>query len=233
VNAGEPGAAGPQPGRPIRIVLVDDHAMVREGLRSMLESPAVHVAGEAGGGREAVELVRRLRPDVVLLDVRMPDLSGLAALEIIKSENPGTAVLIVTTYDNPEYRVKAVIGGAAGYLLKSASRQELLAAIATVAEGGSLIERDVLQAVVRRLEQGAGRGADADEDGLAGGESLTERELGVLRLVVEGLSNREIGDILSISAGTVKTHVEHIIQKLQVSDRTQAAVWAVRRGLVR
>jgi NarL family two-component system response regulator LiaR len=218
------------PARAITILLVDDHAMVREGLRSMLDAHDLQVIGEAASGREAIELARRLRPDIVLMDVRMPDVNGLTALEVIKGESPATAVIILTTYDNPEYHVKAVMGGAAGYLLKDISHQELADAIHTVAEGGSLIDRQMLLEVVRKLEQGARTGAGTDEE-RSRAEALTEREVAVLRLIVEGLSNREIAEVLCISAGTVKTHVEHIIQKLQVSDRTQAAVWAVRQGI--
>jgi DNA-binding NarL/FixJ family response regulator len=218
--------------RQIKVLIVDDHAMVREGLRAMLNAEGVLVVGEASSGREGIEMTRQLSPDVVLMDVRMPEVSGLTALEIIKADVPQTTVLMVTTYENPEYLAKAVIGGAAGYLLKSTSRQDLLDAIRTVADGGSLINRELLQEVVRKLEQGRSLTGTADDEARARFEDLTEREIAVLRLVVEGLSNRDIADVLCISAGTVKTHVEHVIQKLQVSDRTQAAVWAVRHGLV-
>ncbi len=223
--------------RKIRVLIVDDHAMVREGLRSMLSTDDLDVVGEACDGREGIELTRRLRPGIVLMDVRLPDISGLTALAVIKAEMPSTAVIMVTTYENPEYLAKAIMDGAAGYMLKSASRDELLKSIRTVADGGSLIDRNLLQEVGRQLERGrplaqvpAGTGVEDDRARL---ESLTEREVGVLRLIVEGLSNREIADVLCISPGTVKTHVEHIIDKLHVSDRTQAAVWAMRHGLAR
>lgn len=218
--------------RQIKVLIVDDHAMVREGLRAMLSTEGVVVVGEAASGREGIEMTRQLSPDVVLMDVRMPEVSGLTALEIIKTDMPQTAVLMVTTYENPEYLMKAVIGGAAGYLLKSASRGELLDAIRTVADGGSLINRDVMRAVVSRLEQGRSLAGAVGDEARARFDALTEREVAILRLVVEGLSNRDIAEVLCLSSGTVKSHVEHIIQKLQVSDRTQAAVWAVRQGFV-
>lgn len=218
--------------RQIKVLIVDDHAMVREGLRAMLSTEGVVVVGEAASGREGIEMTRQLSPDVVLMDVRMPEVSGLTALEIIKTDMPQTAVLMVTTYENPEYLMKAVIGGAAGYLLKSASRGELLDAIRKVAEGGSLIRRELLREIVSRLEQGRSLTGTARDEARARFDALSEREIAVLRLVVEGLSNRDIGEVLCLSSGTVKSHVEHIIQKLQVSDRTQAAVWAVRQGFV-
>jgi len=218
--------------RQIKVLIVDDHAMVREGLRAMLSTEGILVVGEAASGREGIEMTRQLSPDVVLMDVRMPEVSGLTALEIIKTDMPQTAVLMVTTYENPEYLMKAVIGGAAGYLLKSATRGDLLDAIRTVADGGSLINRELMREVVSRLEQGRSLIGTADNEARARFEDLTEREVAVLRLVVEGLSNRDIAEVLCLSPNTVKTHVEHVIQKLQVSDRTQAAVWVVRQGFV-
>ena len=213
--------------RPIRVLLADDHELVREGLASLLATdPDVTVVGEAATGAEAVELTRRLAPDLVLLDIRMPDLDGLQAIEAIKRDCPQTAVLMVTMYEDPSYLVKAIAAGATGYVLKGIRRAELLQMIRTVADGGSAIDPALMSSVLR----GMTTGPDVAEDPTT---RLTSRELQVLRLIVDGLTNKEIAGRLCVSTDTVKRHVEHIIKKLQVSDRTQAAVQAVRRGLIR
>ena len=213
--------------RPIRILLADDHELVREGLASLLATdPGVMVIGEAATGAEAIELTRRHAPDLVLLDIRMPDLDGLQSVEAIKRERPQTAVLMVTMYEDPSYLVKAIGSGATGYVLKGIRRAELLQIIRTVASGGSAIDPALMSSVLR----GMTAGPDTTEDPTT---RLTSRELQVLRLIADGLTNKEIAGRLCVSTDTVKRHVEHIIKKLQVSDRTQAAVQAVRRGLVR
>jgi DNA-binding NarL/FixJ family response regulator len=209
-----------------RVIIVDDHELARSGLRSMLEGErGLEMVGEGTNGREAVELCRALRPDLALLDIRMPELDGLAATRLIKQECPATSVLIITTHESPDYLLAALKAGAAGYLLKDVTRQELLTTIRRVLRGESILSGEVAARALRNL---AGHGT-------AGGtpERLTRRELEVLALVVDGQTNREIAAKLSLSVGTVKIHVEHIIAKLGVSDRTQAAVRAVELGLLR
>jgi DNA-binding NarL/FixJ family response regulator len=216
---------GKERSEPIRVLLVDDHAIWRGGVQSMLEDTEFQVIGEASSGREGVDKARELRPDLVLLDIRMAGGDGLDALVNIKRDLPGTAVIMVTTYDNPTYMARAVAGGAAGYILKGVDQEEFLAAIRAVANGEMLLSREALARSLRSVTS----------EGMETGdliEPLTEREMEVLRLVSTGLNNREIGQILFIAEGTVKTHVEHIIGKLGVSDRVQAAVWASRNNLL-
>ena len=209
----------------VSVVLVDDHAVWRSGVRSLLEDTEFEVVGEAASGKEAVEVVRRTRPRLVLLDIRMAGGDGLDALQAIKEEHPRTAVVMLTTYDNPTYMARAVAGGAAGYLLKGVDQDDLLAALRAVTGGETLLRAEDL---VRSLRGASAAGAGAPE--LI--EPLTEREQEVLRLLSTGLNNREIAAVLVVAESTAKTHVEHIIRKLGVSDRVQAAVWAARNGLV-
>jgi len=205
------------------VVLVDDHAIWRGGVRSMLEDTEFVVVGEAASGHEAAGVVREAKPDMVLLDIRMAGGDGLEALQVLKEENLKTAIIMLTTYDNPTYMARAVAGGAAGYLLKGIERDELIAALRAVASGEMLLSTQDLVRSLRGISEGAGS-ADLIEP-------LTDREQEVLRLLATGLPNREIGSILFIAESTVKTHVEHIIGKLGVSDRVQAAVWAARHGI--
>ena len=212
-----------------RLLIVDDHPMIRDGLRGMVSSDrSIEVVGEATTGAEAVAQAKQLRPDVILMDIRMPDMDGLAATREIKLVLPETSVIMVTIYDNPDYLVEAISAGAAGYLLKDVSRFELLNTIHTVVQRGTFLNPDLM---MRSLQQLAARGKS---DGSSGPQfdQLTARELEVLRLVARGMSNKEIAAQLVVSVATVKTHVEHIIQKLHVSDRTQAAVAAVTHGLL-
>ena len=216
----------------ISVLLVDDQTIVRQGLRSLLslESDIV-VVGEAADGRQAVELAQRLSPDIVLLDVRMPHMDGLQALRRIKAIAPQVSVIMVTLYDDPNYLLEAVSAGAAGYILKDATRQELIRAVRLIAEGGAIIAPTMMPDLLRQMErlmatQGSSLMADAFHD------TLTEREIEVLRLIAEGYTNQQIAEVLIISPTTVKTHVQNILQKLNVSDRTQAAVYAVRSGLI-
>ena len=208
------------------VVLVDDHAIWRGGVRSMLEDTEFDVIGEASSGREAVEVVGRAKPDLVLLDIRMAGGDGLEALLGIKQMCPRSAVVMLTTYDNPTYMARAVAGGAAGYLLKGIERDELLHALRAVASGESLLSAQDLVRSLRGISESAAGAKDLIEP-------LTDREQEVLRLLATGLPNREIAEVLFIAESTVKTHVEHIIGKLGVSDRVQAAVWAARHGLAR
>jgi DNA-binding NarL/FixJ family response regulator len=190
----------------------------------MLDDTEFHVVGEASSGREALSVIRQTRPRIVLLDIRMAGGDGLDALMAIKQEHPQIAVLMLTTYDNPTYMARAVAGGAAGYLLKGIEREDLLKALRDVADGEMLLTaQDLVHSLRGVSEQAAGAGDLI--------EPLTEREQEVLRLLATGLNNRDIGALLYVAESTVKTHVEHIIGKLGVSDRVQAAVWAARHGL--
>lgn len=218
------GSRGPSAVPPVRIVLVDDHAISRAGVRVLLEDTEFVVVGEAASGSEALEVVRRTAPRIVLLDIRMSGGDGLNALVALKRADPRVAVLMLTTYDDPALVARAVAGGAAGYLLKGVDREQLVAALRAVAGGELLLKpedlRHTLQGVVPR---------SAPVDGPF--EPLTPREEEVLRLLATGLSNREIAARLFVAESTVKTHVQNLMGKLGVSDRVQAAVWAARHGL--
>ena len=214
----------------IRILLVDDQAIVREGLRAMLGvEPDMEIVGEAASGREALTLVPRLRPDIVLMDVRMPDLDGLATLERLKRADPDTAVIMVSLYDDADYLYRAVSAGAAGYILKEASRTELVRAVRATAQGGSIISPGMLRELLDRMSAlMSPTSCPPPSAELA----LTPRETEVLQQVALGKTNQEIAAELIVSATTVKTHIQNILQKLNVSDRTQAAVVALRCGLI-
>ena len=211
---------------PARLIIADDHEMARAGLRGMLAGErGLELVGEANNGREAVALCGRLQPEVALLDVRMPELDGLAATRAIKQVSPKTSVLIITTHEQHDYLIAALKAGAAGYLLKDISRQELLIAIRRVLRGESILDSEVASRALQRLSSEL-----TAYDGPTP-ERLTPREREVLQLLARGQTNREIAGQLSLSVGTVKIHVEHIIAKMGVSDRTQAAVRAVECGL--
>ncbi|HVK02768.1 MAG TPA: response regulator transcription factor [Armatimonadaceae bacterium] len=210
--------------RTVRVVLVDDHDIWRGGVRSMLEDTEFSVVGEASSGKRAVDVVREARPDLVLLDIRMAGGDGLDALQEIKREHPRTAVVMLTTYDNPTYMARAVAGGAAGYLLKGIHLDELLEALRAVADGELLLSAQELVRSLRGISDAAKGAPELIEP-------LTEREAEVLRLVATGLNNRDIASVLFVAESTIKTHVEHILGKLGVSDRVQAAVWAARNGM--
>jgi len=212
----------------ITVLIADDHGVVREGLRAMLEREGMQVVGEAATGHEAVVKTQELSPDVVLLDIRMPDGDGLWALETIKARHPEVCVIMLTTYANPGYLARAVTAGAAGYLTKETDPDRIIAAIRAAVAGDELLDRNLLRAALHNVMSQTDVRIEPEEPPL---EPLTEQELAVLRLIAAGLGNEEIGEALSISVNTVKTHIRHIFQKLGVSDRTQAAVWAVRHGL--
>jgi DNA-binding NarL/FixJ family response regulator len=212
----------------IRVLLVDDHALARTGLRMVLDvEPDIEVVGEAATGRQAVHSARRLAPDVVLMDVRMPELDGIAATREIVAAADGPRVLVLTTFDLDEYVYDSLAAGASGFLLKDVGPEQLVHGIRVVAAGDALlapsVTRRLLDAMVR-----AGRRAPAAPDAL---EDLTPRELEVLRLVAQGLSNAEIAALLVVEETTVKTHVSRLLAKLGLRDRTQAVVLAYESGL--
>jgi two-component system response regulator DegU len=217
----------------ITVLLVDDHPVVRHGLSAMLQTdPQIDVVGEAGSGQEALAMVGRLSPRVVLMDIHMPEMDGLAATRKIKEAYPRTAVILLTLYNNEQYVVEAVRSGAGGYLLKNASRDEILHTIREVSNGGMLIKTTDLQKVLAGTTKAATLDFRGQPWGVDGVEPLSARELEVLKLVVEGATNKDVGNHLNIAEDTAKKHVQNIILKLQVSDRTQAAVKALRLGLV-
>jgi DNA-binding NarL/FixJ family response regulator len=217
---------------PTRVAIVDDHQLVREGLRDLLEdAPDIEVVGEATNGREALLLCSRLHPDLVLMDVRMPEMDGLAATQELKQRYPEISVMMVTMHENPDYLLEALKAGAAGYVLKDGLRQEVVTAVRRVRDGESSLDPELAARLLRRLaaeDQGEARPA---EGGLPA-DVLTPRELEVLGLVQRGRSNREVAEELYISRGTVKRHIENIMAKLGVSDRTQAVVKALQLGIL-
>jgi len=208
----------------IKVLVADDHEVVRHGVASLLNGSDIKIVAEAANGEEALQLARKHRPQVVLLDIRMPQADGLATLEQLRAEMPETKVVILSTYDNPTYVARAVALGASDYVLKGSTRQELITAITAAAKGESPSRVGEMRRVATAM---ATRQATGDAD-----VPLTNRETQVLRHMALGLSNKEIGRSLSISIETVKEHVQNILRKVAVSDRTQAAVWAVRKGLV-
>lgn len=208
----------------IRILIADDHDMVRAGLKTMLADTDVEVAAEATTGEQAVKLALSEPIDVALLDIRMPDGDGLTALGRIKLDKADLPVLMLSNYDNPTYIARSVALGAAGYLLKGCTKDELLQAIRTAVKGESAWTREELRRVTGAL---ATPRLSADVE-----VPLTQRESEVLRQLAYGLTNKEIAQALHISYETVKEHVQHILRKIGVTDRTQAAVWAVRKQLV-
>jgi DNA-binding NarL/FixJ family response regulator len=213
---------------PIRVLIADDQQLVRSGFRMMLEAEGdIEVVGEAGDGEEAVDLARKLAPEVALLDLRMPRMDGIQATELI-ARSPGTAtrVLVVTTFDADEYVYAALRAGASGFLLKDAPPEELAVAVRVIAAGEALLA----PSVTRRLIEQFARMQPSRESGDL--ESLTERELEVLRLVARGLSNAEIAQELVIGETTVKTHVGNVLMKLGLRDRAQAVVVAYESGVV-
>jgi DNA-binding NarL/FixJ family response regulator len=221
---------------PVRIIIADDHILVREGIQAMLESePDLEVIGEAADGREALELCRELCPDLVLMDVRMPVMDGLEATREIKRECPETSVLMVTTYESSDYLFEAIKAGAAGYVLKNVSKPQLSNALRRVLSGESPLNQELAMEMLQRFiaeEKPRTKQTSEEPPGKLLDEALTGREVEVLQLLASGLTNQEIGRKLVISAGTVKHHVRHIVSKLGVSDRTQAAVRAVELGLL-
>jgi len=213
----------------IRVLIVDDHPMVCEGLTSMLTTPEVEVVEVAHSGQSALEKIKRLEPDIALMDIRMPGLNGIDVLQKVREMNLATRVIMITTYRNISYLLKALAAGASGFILKDISREKLLKTVQSVASGARYVDRQFLQGVLRDLDIPNYQQTELNPEIT---EILTPREMDVLKLIVEGLSNKAIAEVLVISPSTVKGYVQNILEKLHVSDRTQAAVKAVRSGLV-
>jgi DNA-binding NarL/FixJ family response regulator len=216
----------------IRLILADDHAMVRTGTRELLEQqPDFDIVGEAADGVEAVDLAHRLQPDVAVMDVRMPRMSGVEATRRIKSECPDVKVLILTAHDDDEYVFALLQAGASGYLMKTADIEELVKAIRTVAAGQSMLAPSIAGKVVAQFTSGKSMPATSSNIPPTH-EELTDRELDILKLVGRGLSNKQIGKELFISDRTVQAHLSNIFSKLNVNSRTEAVMYAVRKGWI-
>jgi DNA-binding NarL/FixJ family response regulator len=212
----------------ISVLLVDDQTLVRQGIRSLLElSDAVKVVAEASDGEQAIELIPQVNPDVVLLDMRMPGKSGLDVLRILSERRQLPPTIILTTFDDDEIVLAGLKAGARGYLLKDVTLEQLVEAVKTVAEGGSLVRPAVSQRLLSGLDKMQNSFASLDQP-----DPLTERETEILRLMAGGYSNREIANSLNVAEGTVKNHVSNILSKLGVRDRTRAVLKAFELGLV-
>ncbi len=214
-----------QEGQPIRLLLVDDHPVVRKGTRDLLDGePDFQVVGEAGSGEEAIERARDLTPDVILMDVSMPGMNGIEATRKIKAMRPQQNVLVLTSYDDDAYVFALLEAGAAGYLLKNASEDELLGAVRAVAAGESALHPSVARKVLERFSTGASNSSPLD--------TLSPRELEVLRIAATGRTNKEIARDLDISPRTVQVHLANIFSKLDVGSRTEAVLIGIKRGWV-
>jgi NarL family two-component system response regulator LiaR len=210
----------------IRVLVADDHAVVREGLRALLRTePGMELVGEASDGHQVVEQTRTLRPDVILLDLVMPQQDGVAAIRQILSEDPEAKILVLTSFEEDDKVLPAIRAGALGYLLKDSSPQELLQAIRTIARGESSLEPRIARKLLREMTHPPASPTEK--------KPLTERERKVLSLVALGLSNQEIAERLLISERTVRTHISNLLGKLGLENRTQAALFALREGLVK
>lgn len=208
----------------IRVLIVDDHAVVREGQRALIETePGMELVGEGADGIEAIQLTKSLKPDVLLIDLLMPRMGGIEAIDKIKAENSKVNILVLTSFAEDEKVFSAIKAGALGYLLKDATPQELLAAIRQVYRGEPSMDSAVAHKLMRELQRSS--------DLPLTEEPLTEREVDVLKLVAQGLTNQDIAEKLVISERTVRTHVSHILDKLHLANRTQAALYALREGL--
>lgn len=214
----------------VRVLVADDQPLVREGLRKIFDAdPELEVVGDVGDGLAAVDAVRRLRPDVVVMDIRMPDLDGIEATRQVTRLGHPPLVLVLTTFDLDEYVFGALRAGASGFLLKDAMPEHLIAAVHTIARGDALLDPAVTRAVVERF----GRAPEPDPAAAGRLAELSQREHEVLLLLVEGCSNKEIAGRLFVSEATVKSHVIAVLRKLQLRDRIQAVIFGYESGLVR
>lgn len=210
----------------IKVLLADDHAIVREGTRDMVQrQPDMEVVGEAGDGIEAVELTRKLEPDVVVMDIAMPRLNGIEATEQLKKIRPSTAVLVLTAYDTDQYVMALLEAGAAGYLLKNVRGSQLIEAIRAVYVGESVLQPSTTRRVISQLTAKHGRPKDIPVF-----TPVTEREFEVLKLAAKGVSNKDIAENLGLSNRTVQTHLSNIFKKLSVASRTEAILYGLKRG---
>jgi DNA-binding NarL/FixJ family response regulator len=208
----------------VKLIVADDQEVIRKGLAVLLPNSGIRLVAEAATGNEAITMTKRHKPDVLLLDVRMPDTDGLDALEQIRENTPATKVIIISAHDNPSYVARAVVLGAEDFLLKDAPAEAYVAAIKRAVGGGELAPDTLFSRIKATL--------DVRPNPKADDVPLTRREYQALRHLAYGLSNREISRSLTISIDTVKEHVQNVLRKLKVSDRTAAAVWIVKRGLV-
>ncbi|NPA93613.1 MAG: response regulator transcription factor [Chloroflexi bacterium] len=216
---------------PITVLIVDDHAVVRQGVRAFLETqPDIRVVGEAASGEEALPLVIREAPDVVLMDLVMPGMNGVEATREVKRLSPRTQVIVLTSYHEDEHIFPAIQAGALSYLLKDVAPETLAEAVRRAAHGEAVLHPRVAARLIQELH--AAQGASQTQGAGAPFADLTERELEVLRLIAQGMSNAEIAERLVISERTVKSHVSNILSKLHLADRTQAAVYAWKKGLM-
>lgn len=214
----------PEP-RAIRVLVADDHAIVRKGIRALLATePGIEVVGEACDGHEALAAAQQMEPDVILMDLVMPGMDGLEATRLLTCSQPGVRILVLTSFDGDDKVFPAIKAGALGYLLKDSGPEELVQAIQQVHQGESSLHPSVARRLLRQISQPQQPPTEID--------TLTDREIEVLRLVAQGKSNREISDRLTISEATVRTHVSNILAKLCLCSRTQAALYALREGLV-
>ena len=210
-------------------MIADDHGLMRAGVRALLQATEdIEVVGEAEDGDEAIREVRRLEPDVVLMDVAMPGLGGLEATLVIRKEKPDVKILVLTQYDDREYVSRFLKAGVSGYVLKKAAAGELVAAIRAVERGGLVLDPEIARDVLD--EKGRERSPEQAEDPY---ETLTDREKQVLKLVAEGSSNKEVAETLDISVKTAMAHREHLMEKLDVHSRTELIRFALRRGVIR
>ncbi|HEX6850906.1 MAG TPA: response regulator transcription factor [Candidatus Polarisedimenticolaceae bacterium] len=213
---------------PIRVLIVDDHALVRDGVRALLAAAGdVEVIGEAEDGHAAIREARRLDPDVILMDVAMPGLGGLEATLAIRAENDRARILVLTQYDDREYVARFLKAGVSGYVLKKAAGSELVAAIRAAARGGLVLDPEIARGAFQDARQPAAETLRDDPY-----ERLTDREKQVLKLVAEGKSNKEVADLLGISVKTAMSHREHLMEKLDVHDRTALIRFALKRGII-
>lgn len=214
-------------GQSLRVVVVDDQSLVRRGIGTLLEIAEITVVGEAGDGKEALEVIRQTEPDVVLLDLRMPRYDGLWALNQVREQQIEVPVLVLTTFDEDTLVLDAMRAGARGYLLKDVTLDQLRIAVETIAQGGTLVSPSITDRLLRAL-----KGAASPFEGLTPVQPLTTREVEVMRLVAEGYSNREIAEALHLAEGTVKNHVSTVLDKLGARDRTNAVLRALHEGLL-
>jgi DNA-binding NarL/FixJ family response regulator len=213
----------------IRVLIADDQAIARQGLQIILSAESdIEVIGQAHDGQEAVDLTTKLKPDLVLMDLKMPRLTGVQATKLIKEKSPTTAVLVLTTYDMDDWVANAIRNGANGYLLKDTPPEELIKAIRGTVQGKSYVDPSVAGKVLQQMQSAS----VVVSERLELSEPLTERELDVLKLLAKGLSNQEIAEALHLSEGTVRNYLSTLFSKMGVSDRTKAAVLAIQHGLI-